>query len=475
VPVIDPFKNYVPHAKQRDMHALSAVQKKRFVVVVCGRRGGKTYSGGVEFVSRILRDYHDKRNGLGFWKGQGPTPPWVRKGKDPRPFLHYWVIGPTHSLTDEPAIVLQDILGLQESGGLIVSKVKTEMWLLGGIRVDFMSADRPERLVSKGLHGIWLDEAARIKATLWRDDLPAVLSDTRGWGMFTTTPLGRNWVWEDLWCKGDPTEAAALAEEKGVAVESILDDAYGCVTWTTADNTALPHLKAEMEEMRTRMPDAMWRRNYLASFDTFIGQCFGDLKSDRHQHAAWDCRKDYDKFTEVQAGVDWGWRHKGAISVWGRTRDGKWHELETVARSETIVDSDDMWASGIEECWTAIAARLRTDWGVDTFFLPHDNPEGTMYFQKRGLPTRQAYLDRRAALDWFQMAIFNEEIDIATPAVYRELEALHYPEGGSARNAELWVEVNDDRFAASRYALSEVIRNGMLRLEENMTYNTIRR
>ncbi len=468
--------NYKPHAKGRQFHGLREWLRKRYRIAVAGRRGGKTTAGGAESATSVCEDFAFKRLGKANFSHRYPggAPRWRPVGKNPRAFLEYWMVAPTYFLGDEQRIALQDAFGIAKKGGMIVSQTGNTWWLRGGIRIDFKSAQRPENLVSKGLAGLWYDEAARGPARLWHDDLQPVLTDSLGWALVTTTPLGRNWVWSELACKGDPREAAILAEDQGLTVKDILDPAYGFVRWTTADNTALPHLKEEMEKMRSRMPEPMFRRNYLAGFTAFIGQCFPFLTPDRHLlRIPWL----KSSFRRIVAGVDWGWDHPGAIAVWGQDyKRGHWHELETVARRETVVDGDDLWRTQTAECWTVIAQYLRQKWGVQTFYLPHDEPASTKAFRRRGLPIRPAYTkpgSRRAGMVWLQMALFNGEADFSTPGTYREFEALRHPEIGNPDHKELWLKVKDDRFDASRYALSDAIENGTLNATRGNSANVL--
>lgn len=450
-----PFADYKPHRYQRALHALRLRLGKRIRLSCAGRRGGKTYSGGADFVDSILRDYSDRRAGKGRFESFGPAEfgGWV--GSDPEPLLRYWVVTPTYELGGEPKTVLQRLLGFASDGGLIEEQDKSKgQWRLrGGILIEFKSGERPERLVSRGVDGIWIDEAARLKAEVWLDHLPATIADRQGWVICTTTPLGRNWFWRNLWVLGDPVEAE-LARQDGEDVPT--DPAVGAVRWFTRHNTAVPGLVKEVEAARARMPPPMWRRNFEASFSAFIGQLFPFLDQSRHiapRNVSWTPGS----FERITAGFDSGWRHPGVLTVWG-VRRGLFIELETVALRETVLVAQEGRGQG----WTDIATDLRKRWPFDCIYCPGDDPEAAMQFRQAGIRTRPAYQDRLAGRDWFATGLWNDEIKLSTPAAFHEFEGLRHPEGRSGREAELWIKEDDDRFDASRYALTDYIRDGRL-------------
>lgn len=458
--------NYTPHAKQKALHALRTWKRKtgrvgwRYRVAVCGRRGGKTFAGAADFGAAIFSDWVAKLKGTGRFAPWGPADPWrPDRDRDARPFLYYWVVAPTHSLLEEPKTCLHNALGgFVRDGGLIVHKDHSRgvWWLVGGIRVDFRSAERPDLLVGRGVHGVWLDEASRLKPSVWRDNLPPVLSDFRGWALFTSTPQGRNWLWE-AWAKGDPTEAAALAADRGVKPRDILSPDWASIRWGSADNDMVPGLAEEVEAARGIMPEAMWLRNYAASFHAFLGQCFTSLLTRTHLRPdrAWSPHM----ASWIGWGFDWGWSHKGSLSVVLRDRWGKYHEVETVSRSNVLPHLD----SG-GDSWTRIAAELKSKWKITTpLQCSHERPEVQEYFERVGIQAQTAFGANAEGLDWLRVATHGDEpdLDFATGSVYRSFEGLRHPDKGP--RAELWVKEADDEFDSVRYALSEPISRGSLR------------
>lgn len=471
----DPFEHYKPHEKQRLAHGLFEWLGKRVIILGAGRRGGKNVCAAGIMAQRMLYDFHCMSRGLGHWEGK-PKPRFNASGKSPEPFGLYWGIAPIYSLGEEQRIQLQKFLGLAKEGGLIVSQAGNDWWLRGGIKIEWKTADDPKKLVSRPINGAWGDEWARVKPELWRDSLQPGFSDTLGWFLATSTPLGRNHFWRDLVAKADPIEAAILAQELNLPVEEILDSEYGFFRWTTADNTALPHLAAEMAKMRSRMPLAMWERNYKASFTAFVGQVFSFLRMADHFRKPNVTTRG---FRKIVAGKDYGFSpHPGSISVVGETYDGEFVELETVTKTNVVIDSDDSWRTKKADVWTVIAWELQKCWGWSEIFLPHDNPQNRVLFMKRfgTKAVKSAYTSHRPALDWFRMALWNKDLSFNSLGAWNSILSLRHPETGSPETQEDWVKEGDDAFDSVRYALSDVIRLGKLRSTQGnaVGYSTVR-
>ena len=154
------------------MHASGA----RFCAMAAGTRGGKSISAGAEFSRRI---FIDEANGNGR-KAAGA-------GKDRRARLHYWVVSPTVALLKEPKRYLMEMLSsdLFERPKAPINS-EGQLWLKGDILIEFKSADNPLGLVSVGLDGLWIDEAARVKQEAWVGNLRGRLTDHHGWCLFSS-------------------------------------------------------------------------------------------------------------------------------------------------------------------------------------------------------------------------------------------------------------------------------------------------
>lgn len=458
---------YDPHTTQVILHrAARDIVEARFVIADAGRRWGKTQSGAAEFARRYWWDYCRKLAKLGPWAPAA--------GKEPKPYLRYAVVAPTYALLNEPKIALQQYLGTVKEGGVILDDQQSDAtwWLRGGVRIDFLSGDRPERLVSHAYNGIWLEEAARMKAAVWVDNLRPTLGDNQGWAIFTSTPLGKNWFWEEVWCKANDEAAAELAQLQGRDVSKIRNRHYVGLHFTTADNTSIPGLADEMMRAEEELPRAMFLRNYYASFDAFAGQLF-DLVPLRHM-AQSPAPGPYQAKRAV-CGGDLGTTHPSSFTLSVEDRNLVWWEVGTVSAPDVLFDVDRDWDRRDtmpdrelkRACWTVQVYRLMRSWvGDDSsawkaikLFLPADRPDVKRQFRARGFKVHDAYQEHEPAVTFFQGLLHSDRYRFRSSVLWRSVLNLRVPEAGKA-STKLWVAEHDDQWDGMRYGFSELIEKG---------------
>ncbi len=406
------FKNYCPHEGQRKLHSSAT----RFASVCAGVRSGKSYGAAREFMRRVFADRFAK---------SGP--------------LRYWAIAPTYDLADVQQREISNILQA-DAKALIKASSKGDrsLELDGDILIEFKSAHYYERLVGVGLDGLWIDEAARLHPEAWRGQIRMRLSDRMGWGLFSTTPLSRNWFYDEIWRRGDP-------------LDELYDSAYASVHFTTAQNTALPGLVAEVEQARRDLPPRYFQREYLASFDAFIGQIYEEF--DRKIHVVKKSELP-DTFTEVRVGVDWGFRNPGAMIVVGRDGDDCWWVIEEIVRNGTYVDS-----SGPETTWLSLAQDINARLRPSVFLCDPSRAEYIRSFRAAGLPAKGA--DNRVASGIQRVAMLLHtnpdnpprlRFDESLTHLLSEIREYRWREDDPF--AEEPVKENDHALDALRYALS---------------------
>jgi len=410
------FAGYTPHAGQAAFHNLGA----RFAVVLAGTRGGKTYAAAREFLRRAYADLEIKK----------------------RP-VHYWCVAPTYAIGKTQMRELFAAVG-GETGKFVSSWLRSERELVlkDHILIEFKTAERPEALVGVGLDGLWIDEAARLKREAWLGGLRMRLSDRRGWAIFSTTPLGRNWFFEEIVRRAQPDSA-------------IHDPQYGLVRFRTADNTAVPGLAEEVEHARRTLPERYFKREYEADLTTFAGMVFDEIDPDAHRVGSRNrlgIKALPRQFAEVRAGVDWGFRNPGAIVVVGRDGDGVWWAIDEAVRSGLPV------AATGGESWVDIARGLQTRHGVKRFAC---DPSGAAFidaFRRAGLPAYAADNDVGAGIQTVATALHIDERD-GRPGLllgerckhlFEELAAYAWDE---QCEGEQPVKENDHAVDALRYAL----------------------
>lgn len=439
--------NYEPHEAQQQL--ATAMVHNRFVTVVAGRRSGKTYGGGREFLKRIVRDFHAARARGERW--EVPS----RITNDTKPMLWYWCIAPTYALGVYQRREVFEILGGIDSP-LILNYNRTEntLWLRGGILIEFKTADRPLRLVGSGLHGVWCDEAARIKADAWEDNIRPALSDHKGWALFTTTPLGKNWVYEQLW--------------------NVEREGFANVWFRTVDNTALPHLVEEVAEARATLSKAVFLRNYEASFDAFAGKIFEDFVDDS-THVISALPKS--TFVRRFGGIDWGHSNPGAqLDIAVAANGSLWVTHEEYIRELPISPIPD---APFMDCWINRYRKAQRR-GVAHFWADPSEPSNITQCRLSKLDVRRADNAVNAGIDTLATLLkpVQRKGGHVAPSLFihescenlrRELAGYRWGENGKP------VKENDHSVDALRYAVyTEAKVNRLLVMEtiaERMSFD----
>lgn len=358
------FDGYRPHAKQVELHECEAQR----VVVVAGRRSGKTYATAREFVRRVFRDLarRQQREALGEVRAwRAPTTKRrngervLRLGDQTKPALHYWIVAPTYSLAQTALREVFETIGGEQGPFVLKYNASTRaLWLRGGILIEVKSADDEDKLVSSGLDGLWVEEAARLKRDAWRDNLRATLSDKGGWALFSTTPIGQNWFFEDVWQLTD------LGTDPKRQVEG-----WRGFHFTTADNTAIPALALEMERASREMSRATWLRNYKADFNAYEGKIYEEFLDD----ATHVVSRVPSSFKRVVIGVDWGFRNRGVSLVVGFDGDDDAWIVDEISEAGVLVQPP--VGAPDADCWARrIVGQIRR-YGAAAVYCDPSEPE----------------------------------------------------------------------------------------------------
>lgn len=183
---------FEPHAGQ--IPVIESGARNR--VVSAGRRLGKSEIGGHELTAECLATY-------------GMADELKASGRR----REFWIVGPEYSDSEkEFRKVWNDLERLQvpldKPGSYndpIGGSLHISTWN-GTFQIHGKSAKHPENLVGEGLSGVVMAEAAKLKERIWTKFVRPTLADFGGWALFTSTPEGRNWFY-DNWLKGqDPLE-----------------------------------------------------------------------------------------------------------------------------------------------------------------------------------------------------------------------------------------------------------------------------
>lgn len=237
--------------------------QRRFIVLVAGRRYGKTMLGTVLATQRAL-------NGGRVW--------WV---------------APTYKMANVGWRGFKFMAS--QIPGARVREADRQVLMPGGGWVEIRSADDPQSLRGEGLDYVVLDECSRMAAEAWTHSLRPALSERRGGALFITSPAGRDWVWQ-LYMRGQTDESGEWASFR----------------FPTGDNPLVD--PAEIEAARQLLPERIFRQEYLAEFLEDSGAVFRQVRA-RATAPQPGIPSDHAGHRLV-LGVDWGkWEDFTALSL----------------------------------------------------------------------------------------------------------------------------------------------------------------
>lgn len=152
---------YSPRQWQRTVHL--GLEGRRWGVIVCSRRAGKTRLAIMQLIDRAL--------------------------KIKRPDGRFAYIAP--ELKQAKAIAWSELkFFAQKIPGTIVSEGELHVTFPNGARIRLYGADNPDNLRGIYLDGAVLDEVAQLPMELWDSVLRPALSDRPGWGLIMGTCYG---------------------------------------------------------------------------------------------------------------------------------------------------------------------------------------------------------------------------------------------------------------------------------------------
>lgn len=158
--------NYEPRPLQAIIHA----RLKRFNVIVCHRRFGKTVLSVNEIIDRAL------------------TCTW----KNPQ----FAYVAPTYSQAERIAWAMlkehtKDIPGVEYNESKLRCTIPRPHFRDHAV-VYLLGAENPDTIRGMYLDGVVLDEFAVMDPRVWSEVVRPALADRKGWAIFISTPKGQN-------------------------------------------------------------------------------------------------------------------------------------------------------------------------------------------------------------------------------------------------------------------------------------------
>lgn len=129
---------------------------------------------------------------------------------------------------------------------------------VNGSAIYFKGADAYDSLRGRGLDMVVLDEVAFMKEDVWKKAIRPSLSDKQGRALFTTTPNGRNWFYEQYLYAGYPSSTA-----------------WKTWHWPTWCNPLIT--QEDLDAARHELSNVDFRQEYGAEFITKAGLVYDDF------------------------------------------------------------------------------------------------------------------------------------------------------------------------------------------------------
>jgi hypothetical protein len=198
--------------------------RKRFRVLVAGRRFGKSYLSCIELL----------------------------RGAIERPGETFFYCAPTYRMAKD---IAWKALKRLVPRAWIKSKNETDLKLelVNGSTIELKGVENAMALRGRSLAGVVLDEAAFMDSEVWFEVIRPALADKQGWALFISTPDGTASWFYDLWCY------CAEAE----------DPNWTRWQFTTIQGDNVP--PEEIEAARGQLDVRTFRQEFEASFENLSG------------------------------------------------------------------------------------------------------------------------------------------------------------------------------------------------------------
>lgn len=267
---------------------------ERFLVLVAGRRFGKTILAVVWLIVQVMRG---RPGALGYY-----VLPYRKQAKS----------------------IAWEVLK-HATRHIRIAKDETELsvTLPGGRRVVLQGADDPERLEGVGLTACVLDEFGKMKLAAWEKSVRPMLSDHNGRALIIGKPRGRNHL-KRFYDRG-----------RGATKERD----WRSWIYTTADGGFVS--LADIAEAERTLPPRIFRQEYLASFEVLAGRVYEEFSREYSPagHVVPAAMvPPASAFNAVIIGIDWGFTHPGVAVAIGEAAGGRCYAAAEEFHQEFRVD-----------------------------------------------------------------------------------------------------------------------------------------
>lgn len=312
-----------------DMHEgqLAIEQSRaRHQVASCGRRFGKSFTGGKRLVPWAFVAFHRAK----MLKARG-----IR--------MEYWIVGPEYTDAEKEFRVLWNTLTalgvpFDKPGSYndpIGGSMHISLWG-GAYQVHGKSAKYPDTLVGEGLHGVIMSEAAKQKPSIWPKFIRPMLADYTGWSLHTSTPEGKNHFYDKFQMGQDPNnpewESWRMPSwvNPNVYKTPTIDRHVTILQQRMRDNPAVSvytlaqdlTIDKEILDLLADMTIEKFNQEIGADFTEYVGKVFKDWDEEYHVGDL-----EFNPEWETYAAADYGFTNP---NVWLLIQVGPWDEINII-------------------------------------------------------------------------------------------------------------------------------------------------
>ncbi len=276
---------------------------------------------------------------------------------------------------------------------------------------------------------IWADEAGKLKGAA-ATNLEGRAAFSEAQSLYTTTPYNLGWLYKNMykaWRAGKRPDMDFFQ-------------------WKSIDNPYFP--KAEYARLKEIMDPRVFSMHFEGQFQKMAGLVFMDFDESLNMtdpHDAWKNKQNW----YVCAGVDWGYTNPFAITVRAIHR----HE----PRDHQIAEHYQSYLTPSDK--VTIAKDFQKRYGIEHFFCDNEEPASIEEFNRAGLKATGAPKYPGSLKDNIEM--HNELIRSRVYKVFRgrckhteeEYETYHFPEedGDEENSSENPVDANNHLMTANMY------------------------
>lgn len=308
---------YFPRPHQELLHS----RLKRFNVLVCHRRFGKTVFSIAETLDQSLRN--------------------------PKKSPQYFYIAPTFGQAKRVAWdILKDLT--KNFPGVTTHEQELRVDIprphsRDRIRIQLLSAENPDAIRGVYADGVILDEYADCDPSIWTKVVRPALSDRRGWAIFIGTPKGQNHFWDIL------ADAVRNA-----------DHGWFHAIFKASETKILP--EDELTDARRTMAEEEYAQEYECSFAAALTHAYYGKHMAQALEEKRITKVPYDKASAVTIYFDLG--ISDHMAMWAAQSIGR--EVRAINYYEASGQGLDDFCDKIRE-W-----RDKYGYSYERIVLPHD-------------------------------------------------------------------------------------------------------